>query len=129
MKRLIWILFFAPIAFSCKDDENVNITGTWLYVSEEYTNCEDPDDNESFSDDDGCDDGFCETIEFSKGKYILTEIEGGASYPESGTYKLSGSKLTIDDDFSVTVKRSGNTLTMSYDEFGCDTKIVFTKVD
>jgi hypothetical protein len=132
MKKFLWVALFAVAASSCKDDDNgnVNINGTWVLVSEVYANCSDPDDNFSDTDDNGCDDDDCLTFQFANGTYTIVEYDAGVPDTNTGTYTLKGSKMTVDGSLSITVKRSGDTLTLTYDdEDECDAKDTLKKID
>lgn len=123
-------LFF----YSCSDDDeggsSISLEGTlWIENSITTTGCTDPDDNET--DISNCDSNECFTIQLSDGVITSTELEGGSTEVETGTYVISGNTLTVTIGgiiLEINFQISGNTLTISFvDPFdGCTNTVVYT---
>lgn len=137
MKRVTYLLlisiFCQLVLSSCNDNDNdkVNpIVGTWTLTSSTQVDCDNPDNEgtETYT----CTSTDCQKVTFTTdGKYTDEEIVGGVTETQNGTYTLSGNQIitcdATDDCGVVTYTVSGDTLTITLRDAGCDQTLVLKK--
>lgn len=140
---IVSTVLFSMLLASCSDDgdedPSPNITGSWIFASGVYSSCNDPDNNDSDTDVNGCDDGDCATLSFtSNGTFTFSVTYLNQTSLNSGTYTQSGKKLRLNcqsgnqcEDLpeSFDTELSGSNLIISGDASfdGCQFREVWAK--
>ncbi len=117
LKKLsaVVILLMLSVMACKKDDADVpDLVGVWTITSVTSTGCNDASDNGTITM--SCTSTNCLKVELkADGSYVGTTIEDGDTEIESGTYSISGDKLTIigggtNDEYTFSL--SGDLLTI-----------------
>jgi hypothetical protein len=121
------IVLLAALAGCDGEDETPpSIVGEWTLVSEAATGCRDPLDN--YSENIPCTATDCTRVTFTAdGRLTITLIQAGVTETESGTYTITGDRLTMcfpapvgcDDPVTIKVERTRLTLTYVSATDGC----------
>lgn len=133
MKKLNYILsvFVISSLFTytgCNDDDDepdpISIIGTWVLVSESFSQCDDPLDNES--EDFDCTDTECSRLVIDASTITFIGIDPSGNFETSVSYTSKESTLTILGQ-SANFTLVGSVLTISEqnpDSEGC----IFTSI-
>ena len=116
---------------SCSDDAPNNpFVGTWIYISETFTDCDNASDNGVF--DYECNNTNCDRLIFqSNRKLIYESLKSGTTTTTEGSYSFENDQLTLcstgcADPVIFTVSAITLTLTKE-DDAGCTVTTLLEK--
>jgi hypothetical protein len=129
--RFFLIIACFTLLFSCSEDTPNNpFVGTWTYINQTFTNCDNSSDNGTF--DFECNATDCYRLTFqSNRKLIFESLIAGSATTTEGSYSFENDKLTLcstgcDDPVTFTV--SANTLILTNeDDAGCTVATLLEK--
>src|SRR5688572_17921810 len=112
VRQFAFFVIVMLLTTACDDEnKNVNIVGTWKYVSSTISNCDDSGDNDVTNYPDCSVETDCITITYhSDGSYFYKYASGGSTTELEGTYSVSGSTLHQNGNEPVKLSLTGSTL-------------------
>ena len=116
LRQFAFFVIVVALITACSDNENkdVNIVGTWKYVSSTISNCDNPDNNDVINYPDCSVETECVTITYnSDGSFLYIYATGGSSTEMEGTYSVSGSTLYFNGNEPEKLSRTSSTLTIT----------------
>ncbi len=128
--KLTALIIIMSVLSACENEattpevDGADLIGTWTVTSAVSTNCDEADENGSFGT--VCTSTDCLKVEFKPdGTFVSTELDGGVTTIDNGTYEVTGNEITITQGTDVqiaTYEVMDDTLTLNgrENETGCD---------